>query len=116
MPTSVNRLADEGLTPYIYFVAPKRPLLQYRTHDTRYDEIAPRGRTASRYRIYRLRGGELQLIAAAATPSGFGWALVDLKKKGEFIVDDCTGVLDTAEEPGGWIVHPFSLGRTRSEG
>lgn len=98
---------------YIYFGQPKRPLLQYRTHDTRYDEIAPRGEGPYRFRIYRLRGGELQLLAAAATPIDFGMALFNLKERGEFIPDDATGVLDTADEPGGWIVHPFALGRTR---
>lgn len=117
MPTAEARVAkDEGLrAPYIYYGAARRPLLQYRTHDTRYDEISPRGRGPTRFRIYRLRGGELQLLAAGATPASFGLALVDLKRLGEFIPDDAVGVLDTTEEPGGWIVHPFALGRTRSD-
>jgi hypothetical protein len=115
MPTPERRLADEVGKPYIFYAPARRPLLQYRTHDTRYDELAPRGHGDTRYRIYRLRGGELQLIAAAATPCSFGCALVDLKTRGEFISDDATGVLDTAEDPGGWIVHPFALGRTRRE-
>ena len=116
MPTPESRVSDEGIfSPYIYYGPPRRPILQHRTHDTRYDELAPRGRGYTRYRIYRLRGGELQLLAAAASPCSFGCALVDLKKQDEFIADDATGVLDTAEEPGGWIVHPFALGRTRRE-
>jgi hypothetical protein len=98
---------------FTYFHQAKRPILQYRTHDTRYDELVPRGPGPYRFRIYRLRGGELQLIAAAASPDYFGRALVTLKEMQEFIADDATGVLDTAEEPGGWIVHPFALGRTR---
>jgi hypothetical protein len=98
---------------YTYFEEPKRPLLQYRTHDRRYDEWFPRGLGHYRFRIYRLRGGELQLIAAAGTPEYFGVALYDLHRRGEFIPDDATGVLDTLTEPGMWVVHPFALGRTR---
>lgn len=64
-------------------------------------------------RIYRLRGGELQLIAAAKGPATFGLELYDLHARGEYIADDATGVLDTKPEPGNWIVHPFALGRTR---
>ena len=98
---------------YTYFAQAKQPLLQHRTHDHRYDEAFPRGDGQFRFRIYRLRGGELQLVAAADTPANYGIALLDLKRLGEFIPDDSTGVLDTADEPGGWIVHPFALGRTR---
>ena len=98
---------------YTFFREPKRPLLQYRTHDRRYDEWFPRGLGLYRFRIYRLRGGELQLIAAAPTPEYFGVGLYDLHKRGEYIPDDATGVLDTLTEPGIWVIHPFALGRTR---
>ena len=97
------------------FLRPRRPIRQWRTHDHRYDEHYPRGEGPFRFRLYRLRGGELQLIAAASTPPCFGTALYELDQDGEFIPDDAAGVLDTATEPGTWIVHPFSLGRRREE-
>lgn len=112
LPISELRRTEFGT--YTYFRQARRPLLQSRRHETRYDEVSPRGHGPTRFRIYRLRGGELQLLAAAPSPQTFGLALVDLKARGEFIPDDATGVLDTAEDPGGWIVHPFALGRTRS--
>lgn len=117
LPIPEERLtvSDHKSVPFVYYHPAKRPLLQYRTHDTRYDELVPRGHTPTRFRIYRLRGGELQLLAAAATPCAFGVVLFELKREREFLADDAVGVLDTAEEPGGWIVHPFALGRTRRE-
>ena len=98
---------------YTYFLPGKRPMLQH-NHDTRYDEVAPRGEGQYRARIYRLRGGELQLIAAAPGPMAVGVALFDLHERGEFIADDSVGVLDTGSDPGDWIVHPFALGRRRA--
>ena len=53
---------------------PRRPLRQFRTHDHRYDEHFPRGEGPFRFRIYRLRGGELQMIAAAETAGDCGQA------------------------------------------
>lgn len=97
------------------FLRPRRPLLQSRDHDRRYDEHFPRGEGKYRFRIYRLRGGELQLLAAAPTPPCYGTALYELDQDGEFIADDALGILDTLPEPGHWIVHPFALGRTRTE-
>jgi hypothetical protein len=95
------------------FTRPKRPLIQYRDHDRRYDEAFPRGEGRYRFRVYRLRAGELQLLAAAPDPPGYGVALFELYEDGEYIVDDATGILDTIEDPGDWIVHPFALGRRR---
>ena len=89
----------------------KRPLKQHRTHDHRYDEAFPRGPGEYRVRIYRLRGGELQMIALAPGAMTLGIALFDLHARGEFITDDSVGVLDTVPDPGAWIVHPFALGR-----
>ena len=105
----------ERKTAYTYLSEPKRPLLQHRTHDHRYDEAFPRGEGEYRVRIYRLRGGELQMIATARGPKEAGVALWDLHGLGEYVADDATGVLDTVTEPGKWIVHPFALGRTRRD-
>ncbi|HSE44890.1 MAG TPA: hypothetical protein VLA89_06135, partial [Gemmatimonadales bacterium] len=100
---------------FTQFHPARRPIRQYRTHDHRYDEHFPRGEGRYRFRIYRLRGGELQMIGAAPTAGDFGEALFRFHEEGEFIADDATGVLDTLPEPGDWIVHPFALGRRRSE-
>jgi hypothetical protein len=40
-----------------------------------------------------------------------GQELADLHEFGEFVGDDSVGVLDTAEDPGHWIVSPWTLGR-----
>lgn len=82
--------------------------------DRRYDEIAPRGEGPHRYRIYRLRAGELELLATAPDAECMGLGVVTLHAEGEFISDDSVGVLDTSTEPGHWVVHPFALGRKRS--
>jgi hypothetical protein len=100
---------------YTYLRKAKRPIRQFRTHDHRYDEHFPRGEGDFRFRIYRLRAGVLELIAAAPTPGDFGQALFELHDEGEFITDDATGVLDTLPEPGDWVVHPFALGRRLPE-
>jgi hypothetical protein len=100
---------------WTYLRTPRRPIRQFRTHDHRYDEHFPRGEGPFRFRIYRLRAGVLELIAAAETDGDFGKALYQLHLEGEYITDDATGVLDTAPEPGDWIVHPFALGRRREE-
>ena len=97
------------------FLQPQRPVQQRKHGQSRYDEHFPPGYGRYRFRIYRLRGGVLQLLAATETPGDFGEALYDLNREGEFIADDCTGVLDTACKPGDWIIHPFALGRTREE-
>jgi len=90
------------------FTQPEQPILDRSM--PRFDEVAPRGRE-NYYRVYRLRGGDLQLLATAKTPSGFGMAIADLWKRGEFIVDDSTGVFDSVEET--WIMNPWNLGRRR---
>lgn len=79
--------------------------------DRRYDEDFPRGFGPYRYRIYRLRAGELELVAAAPDAGSMGVALVNLYQDGEFVGDDSVGCLDTATDPGHWIVSPFTLGR-----
>ncbi len=93
----------------------KRPITQGRSHDRRYDEIAPRGEGPERFRVYRLRAGELELLATTADPPGVGVALYYLDQEGEFITDDATGVLDTLEDPSHWLVHPWALGRRPRE-
>lgn len=79
--------------------------------DRRYDDLIPRGEGPFRYRIYRLRAGDLQLIGTAETAEKFGEAIADFYERGEFIYDDAVGVLDTANDPGGWVIHPWALGR-----
>lgn len=95
------------------FTPPAIPILLGKDEDRRYDDHVPRGIGPHRYRIYRLRGGELQLVASAPDAACMGVGLATLYSEGEFIVDDSVGVLDTIEDPGHWIVHPFSLGRRR---
>jgi hypothetical protein len=102
-------------TPYgTKFEAPPEPV-QQKKHDRRYDEAYPRGVGPYRYRIYRLRAGELELIAAAPDAAGLGIGVVRLYEEGEFITDDSVGLLDTAEDPGKWVVNPWNLGRRPAE-
>lgn len=121
-PSNLKRHRRTHLPPAVergwgtQFLRPTRPIRwKSGTHDRRYDEHYPRGEGPFRFRIYRLRGGELQLIAAAPTPPCFGTALYELDQDGEFITDDATGVLDTVPDPGNWVVHPFALGRRLEE-
>lgn len=65
-----------------------------------------------RYKIYRLRAGELQEIASTDTPGGVGQAIITLAGEDEF-AGCCLGILDTC--PGGvpavtgkWLVNPFT--------
>lgn len=88
-----------------------RPIRQGKDRDRRYDDVFPRGIGPYRFRVYRLRAGQLDLIAAAPEPGDMGDALFRLYSEGEFIGDDSVGVLDTAEDPGHWVVSPFTLGR-----
>jgi hypothetical protein len=100
---------------YTKLIQAKRPIdWREGTHDHRYDEHFPRGEGPFRFRVYRLRAGELQLIGAAATPGDFGQAIYEFHCEGEFVTDDSTGVLDTLPDPGDWVVHPFAIGRRRS--
>lgn len=89
----------------------RRPLRNGRERDRRYDEHVPRGIGPHRFRIYRLRAGELELVASCETPEEMGYALFHLTGEGEYVDDDSCGVLDTADDPGHWVVHPFTLGR-----
>ena len=93
----------------------KRPITRSKANDRLYDKIVPRGEGPDRFRIYRMRAGELDLLATAPDPPSYGVALYYLDQDGEFVPDDATGVLDTIEDPGHWVVHPFALGRTPRE-
>jgi hypothetical protein len=93
------------------FTQPAIPISVGRENDRRYDEIAPRGVGPERFRLYRLRAGELQLLATTPTPEGIGLALFTLWSEGEYEIDDSFGCLDTAEDPGHWVANPWSLGR-----
>lgn len=95
------------------FYPPAIPMRVGREKDRRYDEHVPRGIGDHRYRIYRLRTGELELVASAPSAENMGVALVVLHEEGEFEIDDSVGVLDTIETPGHWVVSPFTLGRRR---
>jgi hypothetical protein len=93
------------------FKQPVIPITVGRDQDRRYDEIAPRGDGPERHRLYRLRTGELQLLATCGTPEAAGLGLFTLWSEGEFDVDDSAGWLDTLEEPGHWVANPWALGR-----
>ena len=76
------------------------------------EELDPRDER-NRYRIYRLRKGELELLATTATSGGVGLAVVTLADEGEFGYDDCLGVLDGlgGRKRGRWLSNPFATGR-----
>lgn len=62
-----------------------------------------------RFRIYRTRYDELDLVATASTSEEVGVALCALGSEGVF-EGSCAGLLDTHgtdEEPGEWILDPF---------
>lgn len=98
------------------FSLPEVPIKLSKKKDRRYDDIAPRGEGEDRYRIYRLRAGDLQLLATTDTSQGMGLALATLHDEGEWVGDDSVGLLDTLTEPGKWIINPWTLGRTSPEG
>jgi hypothetical protein len=93
------------------FSVPKQPIRLGKEKDRRYDDLVPRGVGKHQYRIYRLRAGELQLLATARTPEQFGVGIARLHDKGEFVGDDSVGVLNTATDPGSWVINPWTLGR-----
>ena len=93
------------------FSVPSMPIRLGVKKDRRYDEVAPRGDGEDRFRIYRLRAGDLQLLATVQTAEAIGTALVTLHEDGEWVGDDSVGVLDTKTDPGHWIVSPWTLGR-----
>lgn len=94
------------------YLAAARPIRLGRKQDRRYDDYVPRGEGPERYRLYRLRAGDLQLLATTGTSQGIGLALVTLHEEGEFAGgDDSIGILDTATDPGHWITNPWTLGR-----
>jgi hypothetical protein len=97
------------------FSVPTQPIRLGKNKDRRYDDVAPRGEGTHRYRIYRLRAGELELISTAPTPEKFGVALARLHERGAFVGDDAAGVLDTITDPGHWVINPWTLGRRPTE-
>lgn len=94
---------------------PSKPIKLGKKKDRRYDDLAPRGKGEDRYRVYRLRAGDLQLLATSDTAEGMGLALATLHEEGEWVGDDSCGVLDTATDPGHWIVSPWTLGRVTTD-
>lgn len=88
-----------------------------------WDDLAPR-RPEERYRVYRLRGGERELLATTPDPGGVGVALCDLRAMGMLTADDAVGVMDCAHGdddaaldglgrytgPGLWVVNPYAQG------
>ena len=111
-----KHIPNRGLTVYgSKFSVPSMPIKVGKKKDRRYDDVAPRGEGKDRYRIYRLRSGDLQLLATTETAEGVGVGLVALHEDGEWVGDDSVGVLDTATDPGHWIVSPWTLGRRPTE-
>lgn len=107
-----RHIPQRGRTVYgSKFSIPTMPIRIGKRKDRRYDEIAPRGEGPDRFRIYRLRAGDLQLLATTDSPEGMGLTLVTLHADGEWVGDDAVGVLDTKTDPGHWIVSPWTLGR-----
>lgn len=93
---------------------PLIPITVGKEQDRRYDAIAQRGPgSPEQHRIYRLRAGELQLLATAPDPASVGVAIFTLWSEGEFEVDDSVGWLNTESEPGHWVASPWSLGRRK---
>lgn len=93
-------------------IPPANPIKQGRGKDRRHDDLLPRGEGPHRFRIYRLRAGDLEVMATAATEEKLGIGLVRLHSQRKFVGDDSVGVLDTKDDPGHWIVNPFTLGRS----
>lgn len=60
------------------------------------------------YRIYRLRAGDLEVVATCGSNEAVGTAIVTLGQEGEF--EGCTvGVMHRPfeDKPGIWLVNPF---------
>lgn len=69
-----------------------------------------------RYRIYRQRYDELELVATAKNTSELGKKIVSLGRAGQF-VGSCLGLLDTFgtdEIQGDWVVDPFDVSDARA--
>lgn len=72
------------------------------------DIFAPRDKS-NRFRIYRLVGGELGLIATCADEAAVGMAICTLGAEGEFQMAT-VGILDSGgsdEKPGTWLINPY---------
>ena len=95
---------------------PPNPIRIGKKNDRRYDEAFPRGEGPYRYRIYRVRGGDLQLVATAPDAESMGVGLAAMHLEHEFIADDSVGVLDTRTDPGHWVINPWTLGRKSPDG
>jgi hypothetical protein len=120
-PCNVARHRKAQHTPrlsrprYTKIQPPTVPIRLGKDTDRRYDEVLPRGEGPHRYRIYRLRAGELEIVASAPDAECMGYALAHLAGEGEFTTDDSAGILDTATDPGHWCVNPWALGRRPPE-
>lgn len=102
--------------PFTRWAQPPEPMPSRKGEERRYDEHVPRGEGAHRYRLYRLRAGDLALVASAPDPASLGLALVTCHNEGEFSrADDSVGCLDTLTDPGVWLINPWSLGRRAEE-
>lgn len=97
-------------------VPPPNPIKLGKDKDRRNDGTFPRGEGPHRYRIYRVRAGDLQIVGTAATAQKMGEGLAFLHSIGKFIADDSVGVLDTIADPGHWVINPWTLGRKASDG
>ena len=72
------------------------------------NDVAPRT-PAERFRVYRVRRGQLELVCTAASPEAVGVALCALGAEGEFD-HSCVGILDTHgtdDKPGTWLLNPW---------
>lgn len=64
-----------------------------------------------RFRIYRQRYDELELVGTAPSEQALGSVLINLGKQGQF-AESCVGLLDTYgtdEVPGTWIISPWDV-------
>ena len=96
-------------------LTPPNPIRIGKGKDRRYDEVLPRGEGPHRYRIYRVRAGDLQIVATAPDAESMGRGLAQMHEEHEFIADDSVGVLDTIVDPGHWVVNPWTLGRKSTD-
>lgn len=92
---------------YGHEIVPARVPVDLNGSRRRYDDAIPRGNGEHRYRIYRLQG-ERDLVPVGTAPydSALGKVLVYLSGRGAF-ADARPGVLDTATDPGKWVVNPW---------
>lgn len=96
------------------WLTPEEPIPGGWTHDHRYDVHIPRGEGPDRFRIYRLRASQLDVVGTTRHSRWIGLALIQLYEEGEIgQVDDAVGIMDTVFDPGRWLISPFTLGRRK---